>query len=92
LLARKVTLRSKSLRTHEHILLSLLRLPYLEGKVSVFISPRNRVAQLCLWTLGSIFFTSYDSQGYGGGIVTRLHKERAAYLLKSKKYSYYVAI
>jgi hypothetical protein len=33
----------------------------------------NRVAQLYLQALGSIFVASYDSQGYGGGIRTRLH-------------------
>jgi hypothetical protein len=34
--------------------------PNLEGKVPVFISPRNRVAQLYL---GSLFVASYNSQG-----------------------------
>jgi hypothetical protein len=36
-------------------------------------SPRNRVAQLYPQALGSLFVASYDSQGYGGGIRTRLH-------------------
>jgi hypothetical protein len=44
-----VTLRSKSRRTHDHILLSHLRL------------------------LNSLFVSSYDSQGYGRGIVAHLH-------------------
>jgi hypothetical protein len=43
--------------------------PNLEGQVPVFISPRNRVAR----ALGSLFVASYDSQGSGGGILTRLH-------------------
>jgi hypothetical protein len=43
--------------------------PNLERQVPVFISLRNRVAQ----ALGSLFVASYDSQGYGGGIRTRLH-------------------
>jgi hypothetical protein len=47
--------------------------PNLEGQVPVFISPRNRVAQLYSQALGYIFVASYDSQGYGGGILTRLH-------------------
>jgi hypothetical protein len=47
--------------------------PNLEGQVPVFISPRNRVAQLYPRSLGSFFFSSYDSQGSGGGILTRLH-------------------
>jgi hypothetical protein len=34
------------------------------------------VAQLYLRELGSLFLASYDSQGYGGGIVTRLHTVR----------------
>jgi hypothetical protein len=41
----------------------------LEGHVPVFISPRNRVAQLNLLELGSLFVSSYDSQGYGGGMM-----------------------
>jgi hypothetical protein len=39
----------------------------------MFISPRNRVAQLYPQALGSLFVASYDSQSYGGGIQTRLH-------------------
>jgi hypothetical protein len=31
------------------------------------------VAQLYPQTLGSLFVASYDSQGYGGGILTDLH-------------------
>jgi hypothetical protein len=46
--------------------------PNLEGQVPIFISPRNRVAQLYLQALGSLFVAPYDSQGYGGGILTRL--------------------
>jgi hypothetical protein len=34
--------------------------PSLEGQVAVFISPRNRVAQLYPWALGSLFVASYD--------------------------------
>jgi hypothetical protein len=45
----------------------------LEGQVRIFISPRNRVAQLYPRALGSLFVASYDSLGYGGGILTRLH-------------------
>jgi hypothetical protein len=42
--------------------------PNLEGQVPVFISPRNRVAQLYPWALGSLYVASYDSQGSGGGL------------------------
>jgi hypothetical protein len=49
------------------------RLSSLEGQFPVFISPRNRVAQLYPRALGSLFVASYDSLGYGGGIQTRLH-------------------
>jgi hypothetical protein len=45
----------------------------LEGQVAVFISPRDRVAQLYPQAPGSLFVAPYDSQGYGGGIRTRLH-------------------
>jgi hypothetical protein len=73
-LASAVILGSESLGTHDHILLSQIRgSPNLEGQVPVFISPRNRVAQLYPRALGSLFIASYDSQGYGGGIRPRLH-------------------
>jgi hypothetical protein len=51
--------------------------PNLEGYVPVFISPRNRVAQLYSRALGSLFVAPYDSQGYGGVILTRLHTGHA---------------
>jgi hypothetical protein len=35
--------------------------------------PRNRVARLYPQALGFLFVTFYDSQGYGGGIRSRLH-------------------
>jgi hypothetical protein len=64
-LASAVILRSDSRRTRNHILLSQIRdSPNLEGQVPLFISPRNRVAQLYPQSLGSLFDGSYDSQGY----------------------------
>jgi hypothetical protein len=72
-LANAVILRSESLGTHDHILLSQIRdSPNLEGQVPVFISPRNRVTRLYRQALRSLFVASYDSQGYGGGIQPRL--------------------
>jgi hypothetical protein len=69
-------LDSESYGTHDHILLSQIRdFPKLEGQVPVFISHRNRGAQLYPQTLCSLFFASYESQGYGGGIRTRLHPD-----------------
>jgi hypothetical protein len=47
--------------------------PNLEDQVHVFMSPSDTVAQLCPQALGSLFVPFYDSQGYGGGILTRLH-------------------
>jgi hypothetical protein len=73
-LASAVNLRSESRETHHHILLSQIGdSPNLEGQVPVFVSRRNRVAQLYPQVLDSIFVASYDSQGYGGGIRLRLH-------------------
>jgi hypothetical protein len=73
-LASAVTLRFESSGTNDHILLSQIPdSPNLEGQVSVFISPRNRVAQLYLQALGSLFFTFWDSQSYGAGIRPHLH-------------------
>jgi hypothetical protein len=65
-----ISLVSKSRRTH---LTLVWDSPSLEGQVPVFVSPRNRVTQLYPWALGSLFVTSYDSQGYSGGIPTHLH-------------------
>jgi hypothetical protein len=73
-LACAVILGSESRGTRDHILLSQIRdSPNLEDHVPVFICLRNRVAQLYPQALGPLFVASYDSQGYGGGIRTRLH-------------------
>jgi hypothetical protein len=73
-LASAVILGSESGGTHDHILLSQIRdSPNLEGQVHIFMSPRNRVAQLYPQALDSLLIACYDSQGYGGGIQTRLH-------------------
>jgi hypothetical protein len=45
----------------------------LEGQVPIFISSWNRVGQLYPRELGSLFVASYDSQSYGGDILTRLY-------------------
>jgi hypothetical protein len=47
--------------------------PNLESKISVFISPRNKVSQLYPKALGSLFVAFYDTQEYAGRIWTRLH-------------------
>jgi hypothetical protein len=73
-LASAVILWFESRGTHVYILLSQIRdSPKLVGQVPVFISPRNKVAQLYTQALDSLFVASYDSQGYSGGIRTRLH-------------------
>jgi hypothetical protein len=76
-LASAVILGPESCGTRDprdHILLSQIRdFPNLEGQVSVFISSRNRVAQLYSRALGSLFVASYGSQGSAGGIRTSLH-------------------
>jgi hypothetical protein len=46
--------------------------PNLEDQVPVFMSPTDSVAHLYAHAPG-LFFAFYDSQGYGGGILTRLH-------------------
>jgi hypothetical protein len=73
-LASAVILGSESRWTHDHSLLPQIRdSPNLEGQDPVFLSPKNRVAQLYPPALGSLFVASYNSQGYGVGIRTRLH-------------------
>jgi hypothetical protein len=72
-LASTVILGSKSCGTHDHILLTQIQdSPNMESQVPVFISPRHKVAQLCPKALHSLFIASYNLQGYGGGIRTRL--------------------
>jgi hypothetical protein len=61
-LASVFSLWSESRRTYDHILLyQIWDSPNMEGQVPVFISLRNRVAQLHPWALGFLFITSYDS-------------------------------
>jgi hypothetical protein len=66
---RKLNMFRPQIRGKRHIHLRRANLSHW-----TFISPRNRVAQSYPRTLGSIFVACYDSQGYGGGIRTRLHK------------------
>jgi hypothetical protein len=76
-LASAVILGSESRGTSDHILLCQIRdSSNLEGQVPVFISPRNRVAQLYPEALAALFIATYDSHGYGGGIRPRLHAGR----------------
>jgi hypothetical protein len=51
----------------------LRQTPNLEGQAPVFISPSDRVAQIYAQAPGYFFVAFYDSQGYGGGILTSLH-------------------
>jgi hypothetical protein len=63
-LARTVPLGSKSRGTQYHIFLSkFLDSPNLEGQALLFVSPRNRVAQLYPRALGSLPADSHDSAG-----------------------------
>jgi hypothetical protein len=55
-----ITQWSESPRTRNHIVLSYETPP----------TWRARVVQLYPWALGSLYVASYDSQGYGGGILT----------------------
>jgi hypothetical protein len=78
-LASAVILRSESRGSHVHILMSQIGdSPNLEGQVPVFIFPMNRVAQLYPQALGSLFITSYNSQGYGKGIRPHLHPQETS--------------
>jgi hypothetical protein len=45
----------------------------LEEQVPVFMSPSGKVAQLYPQAPGSLFVAFYDQQGYGGGVLIRLH-------------------
>jgi hypothetical protein len=56
------------------------------------MSPSDRVAQLYVYpqATGSLFFAFYDSQGYGGGILTPLHTGNHA--ISENIYSYTLKI
>jgi hypothetical protein len=58
-----------------HLLSQIRDSSHLEGQAPVFISTRNRMAQLYPQALGSLFVAFYDSQGYGGGNWTYLHAD-----------------
>jgi hypothetical protein len=68
-----VTLRPVSHRPHDHNLLSHMRLSKPGEAVPHICIPRNRVAQLYPWALGSLFIASYDMQGYSGGVLNHLN-------------------
>jgi hypothetical protein len=60
-LASAVILESESYGTRDHSLLSQIRdSRNLDGQVTVFISSRNRVAQLHPQALGPTFVASFD--------------------------------
>jgi hypothetical protein len=47
--------------------------PGTDFQVPVLLCSRNRVTQIYPRALGSLSVVSYDLQGYGGGILSRLH-------------------
>jgi hypothetical protein len=78
---------SKSCRTHDHILLSQLRLPQPGGPGPCIYIPQEQGGPVIPPSNGFPFVASYDSQGCGGGILTRLHtnKERSAVSIEACK-------
>jgi hypothetical protein len=57
---RSTVSQPKSCRTRDHILLSYLGIPNVEGQVPVFISRWNSVAQLYPQARGYLYVASYD--------------------------------
>jgi hypothetical protein len=55
------------------MLLPHMRLPQTGGPGHHIYIPQEQSDPIILPGLDSIFVDSYDSQGYGGGILTRLH-------------------
>jgi hypothetical protein len=72
-LDRAFTLGTKSHRTHDHILLSRLRLPQPGGPGPCIYIPQEQGGPVITRALGSLSVASYDSQGCGGSILTRLY-------------------
>jgi hypothetical protein len=96
-LASAVPFGSESRRIEHHILFSQFFLfSQSGGPDPLFTSPRNRVAQLYFRALGCFFVASYDSQGYDGDILARLHtkvkviqpRHRPHKIHLSQQYSY----
>jgi hypothetical protein len=73
IVCRAITHWLESRRTHNHILLSHLRLPQPGGPGPRILILQEQGGQLYPQPLVSLYHASYDSQGYGGGILTRLH-------------------
>jgi hypothetical protein len=67
-----VILGSKSRETHGHILLSHLRIPQPGGPGPRIYIPQEQGGPVIPPGTGFPFIVSYDLQGYGGGILTRL--------------------
>jgi hypothetical protein len=72
-LVRAVTRGSKFRRTHGHILVSHLRLPQLGWPGPRIYIPQEQGGPVIPLGTGFPFVASYESQGSGGGILTRLH-------------------
>jgi hypothetical protein len=60
---------------------SLASNPNLEDQAPLFMSPSDRMTQLYPQALGSLSVAFYDSQGYGGNILTSLHMEKTSVYL-----------
>jgi hypothetical protein len=87
-LANTVPLGSESLGTQDHISLSqFLRLPKPGGPSPQTYIPAEEGGPVILRALGSLYAASYDSQGYGGGIPTRLHTGNCQRCFLSWSYS-----
>jgi hypothetical protein len=76
-LSRAVTLGLRSFRIHEHILLSHSRLPQPGGPGSCIYISQEQGGTVIPPGTGFPFVASYDSKGYSGGILTRLHTDWA---------------
>jgi hypothetical protein len=48
------------------------------------MSPSDSVARLYPQALGSLIVAFYDSQGYGGGILTHLHTRKRGTIIEFK--------
>jgi hypothetical protein len=58
--------------------------PNPEDQVPVFIFRSDRVAQYYPQAPGSLFIASYDSQGSGGGILTRRNPGNSDFMISNK--------
>jgi hypothetical protein len=81
-LASLVILELESQGNYDHFYCLRFETPPTRREFPVFMSHRKRLAQLYVQELSTLSIVSYDPQGYGRGIRTRLHAGGGGYSIQ----------